>query len=227
MLTDREDSLSLASPLLISFAFFSLFSLSSKTPSESRASSVKPEEASAAAATADEVAAAAAAAAASGTDGQLLLPFPSGVELNGRLRRLITSYQREFKKEEARQAAKDKRNERRERIEQVIREREQQKIDMQQKSWSRREEQDFLRTLMAYGVEYSKEEGRYNWDRFKQLARLEKKFDDTVTDYYNSFVAMCKRSAGLGEANNDEGEFSLTGIDTIVKNLIITHVFEN
>merc|ERR1719278_463317 len=51
-------------------------------------------------------------------------PFPSGSELNGRLRRLIASYQRETKREESRLAAQDRRNERRERIEQVIRERE-------------------------------------------------------------------------------------------------------
>ena len=57
-------------------------------------------------------------------------PFPSGSELNGRLRRLIASYQRETKREESRVAAQDRRNERRERIEQVIREREQQKLDV-------------------------------------------------------------------------------------------------
>ena len=123
-------------------------------------------------------------------------PFPSVTELNGRLRRLITAYQREIKKEEARQAAKDKRNERRERIEQVIREREQQKIDIQQKKWSRKEEADFLRTLYSYGVDYSKSEKKYVWDRFRTLARLDKKFDDTLNEYLLTFIAMCKKVTG-------------------------------
>jgi type II secretory pathway component PulJ len=74
------------------------FSLGSKTPSESRASSVKPEDAE---------------------QSSQSLNFPSVSELNGRLRRLISVYQKETKKEEMRLAAKEKRLERRERIEQV------------------------------------------------------------------------------------------------------------
>ena len=57
-------------------------------------------------------------------------------------------------------AQEDKRNERRERIEQVIREREQQKIDIEQKKWSRKEEAAFAKTILAYGVEYNKREER-------------------------------------------------------------------
>ena len=91
--------------------------------------------------------------------------FPDGSQLNSRLRRLVTSYQREFKKEEARQQAKEKRNERKERIEEVIREREKQKKEQQQRKWSRREEQNFLRTIMAYGVEYSQKDQRFVWER--------------------------------------------------------------
>ena len=94
-------------------------------------------------------------------------PFPSVTELNGRLRRLITAFQREFKKEEARQVAMEKRNERRERIEQVIKEREKQKADQQQKKWSRREEQDFLRIIQTFEVEFSRKENRYVWDRWE------------------------------------------------------------
>ena len=94
-----------------------------------------------------------------------LKQFPEGSAVNARLRRLVTGYQREYKKEEARQTAKEKRNERRERIEQVIREREKQKTDQQQRKWSRREEQNFLRTIMAYGVEYSPKDQRFVWDR--------------------------------------------------------------
>ena len=58
-------------------------------------------------------------------------------------------------------AQEDKRTERRERIEQVIREREQQKLDIEQKKWSRKEEAAFAKTLLAYGVEYNKREKRF------------------------------------------------------------------
>ena len=98
-------------------------------------------------------------------------PFPSGSELNGRLRRLIASYQRETKREESRVAAQDRRNERRERIEQVIREREQQKLDVVNKKLNRKEENDFYRAIMAYGIEHSKDGKKIVWDRFKALAR--------------------------------------------------------
>ena len=91
----------------------------SKTPSE-RASSVKPSDKM------DENSKDGSGDKTSTSNGQYR-SFPSGSELNGRLRRLIASYQRETKKEESRIAAQDRRNERRERIEQVIREREQQK----------------------------------------------------------------------------------------------------
>lgn len=114
---------------------------SSKTPSE-RPPSVKPDESDAAAMGSISSTAAATGVDATG-DGDAtsqLLPFPSASELNGRLRRLIAAYQRENKKEEARLAAIDKRIERRERIEQVIREREiQQKVFVEQhkKKWTR------------------------------------------------------------------------------------------
>ena len=58
-------------------------------------------------------------------------------------------------------------------IAQVIREREKQKTDQQQRKWSRREEQNFLRTILAYGVEYSSKEARFVWDRFEQFCDLD------------------------------------------------------
>ena len=145
----------------------------SKTPSE-RASSVKPTDK-------EEIS----------TNGNFR-PFPASSELNGRLRRLIASYQRENKREEARLAAQDRRNERRERIEQVIREREAQKNDTQNKKLSRKEENDFYRAIMAYGIETK--DKKVVWDRFKALARLDKKYDDTLNEFYSAFMAACKKA---------------------------------
>lgn len=168
----------------------------SKTPSE-RASSVKPgdkEENS------------------TSTNGQFR-PFPSSSELNGRLRRLMASYQRENKREEARLAAQDRRNERRERIEQVIREREQQKMDSQNKKLNRKEENDFYRAIMAYGIEHSKDGKKIVWDRFKALARLDKKYDETMNEFYLAFMAACKKA--IKEPLDEDEEACPLTIDSI------------
>merc|ERR1712088_888007 len=138
------------------------------------------------------------------SSGSEFVPFPSLSDLNGRLRRLISSFQREKLKEMARQAAIDKRNERRERIEQVIKEREQQKLEMLQKRWNRREEIEFFRTLVAYGVNYNLESENFDWERFKQLSKLDKKFDETLTEYYLAFVDMCERLTGKKKSSKQE-----------------------
>ena len=152
----------------------------SKTPSE-RASSLKPNDKD------NENNPA--------SNGSSSRPFPSNSDLNGRLRKLMASYQRENKREEARLAAQDRRNERRERIEQVIREREQQKLDGANKKLNRKEENDFYRAIMAYGVEYSKEDGnKIIWDRFKALARLDKKYDDAMNEFFTAFMGACKKA---------------------------------
>ena len=80
----------------------------------------------------------------------------------------MTAYQREFQKEEARAMALEKRNEKRKHIENIMREREKQKNDQQQKKWSRREEQNFLKTILAYGIEFStkKDSSKIVWDRY-------------------------------------------------------------
>ncbi|XP_037085686.1 LOW QUALITY PROTEIN: chromodomain-helicase-DNA-binding protein 7-like [Pollicipes pollicipes] len=123
------------------------------------------------------------------------LPFPSNTDLNTRLRRLVTAYQRNYKREEQKLQAQARRNERREKIEQIVREREMRKLELTQKRWSRQEEASFLRVVAAFGVEYHKKENRYDWSRFRVTARLDKKLDDTLTEYYQEFRAMCQRVA--------------------------------
>merc|ERR1712071_352842 len=132
------------------------------------------------------------------------LPFPPVSELNTRLRRLITAYQRNFKKEEMKMAQKAKRMERREKIETIVREREKQKIEMQQRRWTRREEADFFRTISNFGVEYNKKMGRYDWTRFRAISRLERKYDETLTEYLRAFCAMCKKACGRKLTEEEE-----------------------
>uniref|UniRef100_A0A0A9YRD7 Chromodomain-helicase-DNA-binding protein 6 n=1 Tax=Lygus hesperus TaxID=30085 RepID=A0A0A9YRD7_LYGHE len=155
--------------------------------------------------------------------------WPSMVDLNHRLRRVINSYQRNFKKEEMKMAQKAKTGigsdgqtsvdisslmaargwdwhqlamylwkvERREKYEQLVKERERQKMEVGQRKWTRREEQDFFRTISTYGVEYDRQKKKYVWDKFRTLSKLDKKFDDTLTEYYLAFSSMCKRVCGI------------------------------
>lgn len=46
--------------------------------------------------------------------------------------------------------------ERREKYEQVAKERERQRLESNQRKWSRREEQDFYRTVSTFGVEFDR-----------------------------------------------------------------------
>ena len=72
----------------------------------------------------------------SGSESGSLLPFPSAADMNHRLRRIVTSYQRNFKKQEAKLAQKARhmqRLERLERFEAAIKERELKKRDLAQK----------------------------------------------------------------------------------------------
>ncbi|XP_031342134.1 chromodomain-helicase-DNA-binding protein 7 isoform X2 [Photinus pyralis] len=165
--------------------------------------------------------------------------WPSATDLNTRLRRVITSYQRSYRKEEQQKLAKikpasvesalssplaalaqvsqqlDARDaaslampgwdlqqlalyllmERQgKHLEQAVREKERHSIA---RKWTRREEADFFRVVSSYGVNYFRKKKAYDWIKFKQLAKLDKKSDDEITDYYKNFVVMCKRQTGV------------------------------
>merc|ERR1719367_1053798 len=80
----------------------------------------------------------------------------------------------------------------------------QKKLEMLQKRWNRREEIEFFRTLVAYGVNYNPESEKFDWERFKQLSKLDKKFDETLTEYYLAFVDMCERLTGKKKSSKQE-----------------------
>ncbi|CAG0886234.1 unnamed protein product [Cyprideis torosa] len=130
--------------------------------------------------------------------------FPSDADLNTRLRRLVTSYQRSYKREELRNQARAKRMERQERLDALAREREMRRMDIQQKKWSKKEQAEFQRVIAVFGVEFKSTEQRYDWTRFRQLAHLEGKYDDTLADYYRAFLAMLKRVVGRRLTPDDE-----------------------
>ncbi|XP_077502433.1 chromodomain helicase DNA binding protein kismet isoform X3 [Amblyomma americanum] len=146
------------------------------------------------------------------------LEFPTPSDLNTRLRRIITMYQRNHKKRELINAQRARiitalqvegfnfvnRMERREKFEAAIREREIRRLETQQR-WSRREEAEFYRAVSCYGVDYRRQEQRFVWEGFRTVGRLERKRDDTLTEYFRAFRAMCRRVCGrkLGEEDDN------------------------
>jgi len=135
------------------------------------------------------------------------LPFPSRADMNQRLRRIITAFQRHSKRQEiklAQQARHQQRLEKLERFEAAIKEREMKKREQAQKKWSRREEADFYRVVSSYGVEYDRRTQQFDWNKFRTFSRLEKKVDETLTEYFRAFYAMCKRVTGRRLTDEEE-----------------------
>ncbi|GCC45807.1 hypothetical protein chiPu_0030264, partial [Chiloscyllium punctatum] len=63
--------------------------------------------------------------------------------------------------------------------------------------WTDREESDFCRVVSTFGVEFDPQSRQYQWEQFRSIARLDRKTDDTLTQYLQMFMAMCRRVCGL------------------------------
>lgn len=72
------------------------------------------------------------------------------------------------------------------------------------RKWSRREESDFYRVVSSFGVEHDRKTDTYDWTRFRMYAKLERKLDDTLTEYYKAFYAMCKKVVGRRLTEDEE-----------------------
>uniref|UniRef100_A0A672QTM5 Chromodomain helicase DNA binding protein 9 n=1 Tax=Sinocyclocheilus grahami TaxID=75366 RepID=A0A672QTM5_SINGR len=59
--------------------------------------------------------------------------------------------------------------------------------------WTRREEADFYRVVSTFGVVFDPELGRFDWTKFRAMARLHKKTDESLHKYLCAFIAMCRR----------------------------------
>ncbi|XP_022614440.1 chromodomain-helicase-DNA-binding protein 6, partial [Seriola dumerili] len=66
-----------------------------------------------------------------------------------------------------------------------------------QRRWTRREQADFYRTVSSFGVVYDPERKTFDWSQFRALARLERKTDESLERYFNSFVNMCRTACKL------------------------------
>uniref|UniRef100_A0AAR2KVJ7 DNA helicase n=1 Tax=Pygocentrus nattereri TaxID=42514 RepID=A0AAR2KVJ7_PYGNA len=139
--------------------------------------------------------------------------WPTSSSLTARLRRLITAYQRSYRREQLKIEAAEKGDRRRRRCEQATKLKEIARQERQQR-WTRREECDFYRVVSTFGVERIKTEGetqmgdetKLDWTRFRTFARLDKKTDESLSRYFRCFVAMCRRVCHLRPARGEESQ---------------------
>ncbi|XP_041698805.2 chromodomain-helicase-DNA-binding protein 8-like isoform X2 [Coregonus clupeaformis] len=137
--------------------------------------------------------------------------WPTSSSLTARLRRLITAYQRSYRREQLKVEAAEKGDRRRRRCEQASKLKEIARQERQQR-WTRREECDFYRVVSTFGVERIKkeadapegEEAELEWARFRTFARLEKKTDESLSRYFRCFMAMCRRVCNLRPTRGED-----------------------
>uniref|UniRef100_A0A7N8XKU1 Chromodomain helicase DNA binding protein 9 n=1 Tax=Mastacembelus armatus TaxID=205130 RepID=A0A7N8XKU1_9TELE len=119
------------------------------------------------------------------TEGQTSY-WPSSSVLTARLRRLITASQRYTK---SRQILH---------IHQAQSQSQQAMI-----LWTRREEADFYRVVSTFGVVFDPNLSRFDWTKFRAMARLHKKTDESLQKYLCAFTAMCRRVCRLPPKEGD------------------------
>nr|XP_055057519.1 chromodomain-helicase-DNA-binding protein 8 isoform X1 [Misgurnus anguillicaudatus] len=145
--------------------------------------------------------------------------WPTSSSLTARLRRLITAYQRSYRREQLKIEAAEKGDRRRRRCEQATKLKEIARQERQQSwqpyfRWTRREECDFYRVVSTFGVERIKKEADaqegdehyMDWARFRTFARLDKKTDESLTRYFKCFMSMCRQVCHLRPARGDESQ---------------------
>uniref|UniRef100_W5MCL6 Chromodomain helicase DNA binding protein 7 n=1 Tax=Lepisosteus oculatus TaxID=7918 RepID=W5MCL6_LEPOC len=135
------------------------------------------------------------------------LYWPTASALTTRLRRLITAYQRSYKREQMRQEALNKTDRRRRRPREEVRALEAEReaiITERRQKWTRREEADFYRVVSTFGVMFDTKKHRFDWNQFRAFARLDKKTDESLEKYFYSFVAMCRRVCRMPVKSDEE-----------------------
>ena len=121
-----------------------------------------------------------------------LKTFPTITEFNNRLRKLITAHQKIKRQNEIISKRNAERQEKRLSKLASTQERAVMRQMEKQSKWSRREEQNFYRTISTFGVD-SIGPNLYAWDRFREIGQLDKKLDETLNDYFIAFFFMCKK----------------------------------
>uniref|UniRef100_A0A671S381 Chromodomain-helicase-DNA-binding protein 8 n=1 Tax=Sinocyclocheilus anshuiensis TaxID=1608454 RepID=A0A671S381_9TELE len=149
--------------------------------------------------------------------------WPTSSSLTARLRRLITAYQRSYRREQLKMEAAEKGDRRRRRCEQATKLKEIARQERQQR-WTRREECDFYRVVSTFGVERIKKEAdapegdeHMDWNHFRSFARLDKKTDESLTRYFKCFMSMCRKVCHLRPARGEDENLKLKSLAPITE----------
>nr|XP_020667216.1 chromodomain-helicase-DNA-binding protein 7 isoform X1 [Pogona vitticeps]XP_020667225.1 chromodomain-helicase-DNA-binding protein 7 isoform X1 [Pogona vitticeps]XP_020667232.1 chromodomain-helicase-DNA-binding protein 7 isoform X1 [Pogona vitticeps]XP_020667238.1 chromodomain-helicase-DNA-binding protein 7 isoform X1 [Pogona vitticeps]XP_020667247.1 chromodomain-helicase-DNA-binding protein 7 isoform X1 [Pogona vitticeps]XP_020667256.1 chromodomain-helicase-DNA-binding protein 7 isoform X1 len=148
------------------------------------------------------------------------LYWPNTSTLTTRLRRLITAYQRSYKRQQMRQEALMKTDRRRRRPREEVRALEAEReaiITEKRQKWTRREEADFYRVVSTFGVIFDPIKQQFDWNQFRAFARLDKKSDESLEKYFSCFVAMCRRVCRMPPKPEEEPPDLSTVIEPITE----------
>uniref|UniRef100_A0A8D2LDQ6 Chromodomain helicase DNA binding protein 9 n=1 Tax=Varanus komodoensis TaxID=61221 RepID=A0A8D2LDQ6_VARKO len=119
------------------------------------------------------------------------LYWPTQSALTTRLRRLITAYQRTSKNRQIQQIKPTFPVQACESYSVVI------FFSVYYLRWTRREEADFYRVVSTFGVVFDPDRAQFDWTKFRAMARLHKKTDESLEKYLHAFMAMCRRVCRL------------------------------
>ncbi|KAI8817172.1 SNF2 family N-terminal domain-containing protein [Fimicolochytrium jonesii] len=126
--------------------------------------------------------------------------FPSPSDLGFRLRRIIAAFTKQLNAS-ARESAKQKQASEKTRLKL---EREQEKIRAREQEYSRKDRQEFQRTLLSYGVDtVPGQPDVRDWTRFKELSSL-KKSPEALEVYFGKLVRDCEEIVRKAEAIPDQ-----------------------
>uniref|UniRef100_A0A8C9FAB1 Chromodomain helicase DNA binding protein 7 n=1 Tax=Pavo cristatus TaxID=9049 RepID=A0A8C9FAB1_PAVCR len=144
------------------------------------------------------------------------LYWPNTSTLTTRLRRLITAYQRSYKRQQMRQEYKLNGpggiQTSWARLYSVA-----SFFPSFLNRWTRREEADFYRVVSTFGIIFDPIKHQFDWNQFRAFARLDKKSDESLEKYFNGFVNMCRRVCRMPVKPDDEPPDLSTMIEPITE----------
>ena len=137
-----------------------------------------------------------------------------------RLRRIIAAFLREqandARKRKLEEKEQKKENDRKSRAkERESRQAQRARAKQQEASnrWTKKNKADFLKTVLSFGLETHPDDPDVRWSRFKEIAGLDKKTDESLNLYLQKFMSSCQETVsrqkqGGGEqgaaSNNDD-----------------------
>ncbi|KAG2220859.1 hypothetical protein INT45_010921 [Circinella minor] len=142
--------------------------------------------------------------------------WPSKADIGMRLRRIIAAFLREqandARKRKLEEKEQKKENDRKSRAkERESRQAQRARAKQQEASnrWTKKNKADFLKTVLSFGLETHPDDPDIRWSRFKEIAGLDKKTDESLNLYLQKFMISCQETVsrqkqGGGALNTDD-----------------------